>query len=294
MSDNTVAVSIPTLGRRDALARCIRAVAGGSVTPDLIVVVDQSQDDGLEQLCREAAAGRVEVRLVAQERTGLSAARNAGLRSVGQALLAITDDDCEPDSEWLAAALAAFEAEPALVACCGRVLPLPDPTGTLTPVSSRTSEASRTYRRTFSPWQVGSGGNMIVRAAALRAAGGFDERLGAGSAGGAGEDVDLLHRLLRLGPVRYEAAMIVRHEQRPRELRRETRRRYGRGVGAAAVLWLRERDARAPGVLAAWMLLRFRLLLAAARRRDGAEMTAELRVLAGTLAGTRYAARAQR
>ena len=289
----SVAVSIPTLGRREALVRCLRAVAGGTIAPDVIVVVDQSQDDELAQVCREAA-GAVEVLLVPQERAGLSAARNAGLRSAGQSLLAITDDDCEPDDEWLAAALAAFDADPALVACCGRVLPLPDPSGKLTPVSSRTSETSRTYRRTFSPWQIGSGGNMVVRAEALRAAGGFDERLGAGSAGGAGEDVDLLHRLLALGPVRYEATMIVRHEQKPRELRRDTRGRYGRGVGAAAILWLRERDARAPAVLAAWLLLRTRLFFAAARRRDSGEMTDELRVLAGTLAGARYGARVQR
>jgi GT2 family glycosyltransferase len=293
MSDETVAVSIPTLGRSDSLARCIRAVAGGSVVPGSIVVVDQSQDDELEGLCREAA-GPVEVRLVAQARRGLSAARNAGLGAVRESLLAITDDDCEPDPEWLAAALTAFSREPELVACCGRVLPLPDPTGQLIPVSSRTSETSRTYRRTFSPWQIGSGGNMVVRVDALHAAGAFDERLGAGSDGGAGEDVDLLHRLLRVGPVRYEAGMIVRHEQKPCELRRETRRRYGRGVGAAAVFWLRERDGRAPAVLAAWLLLRSRLLLAAARRRDGGEMSDELRVLAGTLAGARYAAVARR
>jgi hypothetical protein len=88
--------------------------------------------------------------------------------------------------------------------------------------------------------------------------------------------------------------MIVRHEQKPPELRRETRRRYGRGVGAAAILWLRTRDARAPGVLAAWLLLRSRLLLRAARRRDAGELANELRVLSGTLSGARYAARAQR
>jgi GT2 family glycosyltransferase len=293
MSNETVAVTIPTLGRGDALARCIRAIAAGSVVPEAIVVVDQSQDGELGPLCREAA-GSVEVVLVPHERAGLSAARNAGLGSVRQSLLAITDDDCVPDPEWLAAAVTAFDADPAIVACCGRVLPLPDPTGKLTPVSSRTSDVSRTYRSTLSPWQIGSGGNMVVRADALRACGGFDARLGAGSGGGAGEDVDLLHRLLEQGPVRYEAAMIVRHEQKPRELRRETRRRYGRGVGAAAVLWLRNGDARAPAVLASWLLLRSRLLLAAARRRDTGEVTDELRVLAGTVSGAAYAARAQR
>lgn len=294
MSGENVTVTIPTLGRRDALVRCIRAVAAGSTAPASIVVVDQSQTGELEPVCREAA-GRVELVLVPQAPTGLSAARNAGVRAAGEVdFVAITDDDCEPAHGWLAAALSAFAAEPSLVACCGPVLPLPDPTGQLVPVSSRTSETSRTYRRTFSPWQIGSGGNMVVRVEALRAAGGFDERLGAGSQGGAGEDVDVLHRLLRVGPVRYDAAMVVRHEQKPREGRRETRRRYGRGVGAAAVLWAREGDPRAPAVLGSWLLLRCRLLAAAARQRRAGELADEGRVLAGTFAGAAYAARARR
>jgi glycosyltransferase involved in cell wall biosynthesis len=279
-----VSVVIPTLGRRESLLRCVRAVSSGSATPAEIVVVDQSEDDGLVEACLQAAAP-VPIVAVRKPAGSLSAARNAALVVVGQPLVAVTDDDCEPDPNWLAAATAVLDGEPSLVAVCGPVLPLPDPTGTLVPVSSRTSATSMTYARTSEPWRVGSGGNLVARTESLRAAGGYDERLGAGSPGGAGEDVDVLHRLLRQGPIRYDAEAVVRHEQKPRAARRATRSRYGRGVGAAVGIWLRGGEVSAALVLLRWLLLRLRLLT-----RD----PGELRVLAGTAGGLVYGLRARR
>jgi len=278
-----VSVVIPTLGRRESLLRCVRAVSSGSATPAEIVVVDQSEDDGLVEACLEAA-GPVPLVAVRKPAGSLSSARNAALAVVGQPLVAVTDDDCEPEPSWLAAAITALDGEPNLVAVCGPVLPLPDPTGTLMPVSSRTSATSATFERTSEPWRVGSGGNLVARTASLRAAGGYDERLGAGSPGGAGEDVDVLHRLLRQGPIRYDADAVVRHEQKPPAARRATRSRYGRGVGAAVGIWLRGGEISAALVLLRWLLLRVRLLT-----RD----PGELRVLAGTAGGLVYGLRAR-
>lgn len=278
-----VSVVIPTLGRRESLLRCVRAVGNGTTHPAEIVIVDQSGDDDLVAACTEAAAP-VPLVAVRKPAGSLSAARNAALAVVGQPLVAVTDDDCEPDPSWLAAAAAAFDADPSLVAVCGPVLPLPDPTGTLVPVSSRTSGTTVTFRRTREPWRVGSGGNLVARTASLRSAGGYDERLGAGSAGGAGEDVDVLHRLLRQGPIRYDAEAAVRHEQKTPDARRATRGRYGRGVGAAVGIWLRRGELSAALVLLRWLLLRLRLLI-----RD----PGELRVLAGTAGGLVYGLRAR-
>ena len=278
-----VSVVITTLGSRESLLRCVRAVAGGSVAPAEIVIVDQSRDHDLVDACVSAAAA-VTVVAVRLPPDGLSAARNAALAIVRQPIVAVTDDDCEPDHDWLAAATSALEDEPRLVGVCGPVLPLPDPSGTLVPVSSRTSQISETFEQALEPWRVGSGGNLVVRTEALRAVRGYDERLGAGSAGGAGEDVDVLHRLLRRGPIRYDAQVVVRHEQKPRGARRATRARYGRGVGAAIGIWLRRGELSATLVLARWLLLRLRLLV-----HDGDE----LRVLAGTAGGLLYGLRAR-
>ena len=284
MNQVPVSVVIPTLGRRESLLRCVRAVAGGSATPVQIVVVDQSGGEGLADAC-VAAAAPVAVTVERRPPGGLSAARNAALALVEQPLVAVTDDDCEPDPDWLAVAAGVLDREPRLVAVCGPVLPLPDPTGTLVPVSSRMNRTSATFERTLEPWRIGSGGNLVCRTGVLRALGGYDERLGAGSGGGAGEDVDALHRLLREGPIRYDARVVVRHEQKPPAARRATRSRYGRGVGAAIGLWLRRGELSAALVLVRWLLLRLRLLA-----RDAGE----LRVLAGTVSGLLYGLRARR
>ena len=279
-----VSVLIPTLGRRESLVRCVRAISSGRARPAEIVVVDQSDDAGLIGACLEAAAP---VPLVAVRKAAgsLSGARNAALAVAQQPLVAITDDDCEPDPGWLEAAAASLDGDPSLVAVCGPVLPLPDPTGSLVPVSSRTSQQDATFARTHEPWRMGSGGNLVVRTASLRAAGGYDERLGAGSAGGAGEDVDVLHRLLRQGSIRYDARAVVGHEQKSPAARRATRSRYGRGVGAAVGIWLRDGELSAVLVLLRWLLLRLRLLT-----RDASE----LRVLAGTASGLLYGLRTRR
>jgi GT2 family glycosyltransferase len=278
-----VSVVIPTLGRRESVLRCIRAVSGGDVLPAEIVLVEQSGDESLIEACTNAAAP---VTLVAVRKAagGLSAARNGALAVAQQPLVAVTDDDCVPTPGWLANAVAALDGDPALVAVCGPVLPLPDPSGMLVPVSSRTSATAQTFTRTHEPWRVGSGGNLVARAATLRRIRGYDERLGAGSPGAAGEDVDILHRLLQLGPIRYDPGAAVQHEQKPAEARRATRGRYGRGVGAAVGIWLQGRELSATLVLLRWLLLRLRLL-------PGDR--AELRVLAGTAGGLLYGLRAR-
>jgi GT2 family glycosyltransferase len=279
-----VSVVIATRGDRpQALLRCLRALDEGTVRPREVVVVNQ----GGEQLPDQPVS--VTLTAVPQDGHGLSSGRNLGIATASCPLVAITDDDCVPAQDWLERGLAAFAADPGLVAVCGPVAPLPDPTGALVPVSSRRSARSVTATRSFSPWQLGSGGNTIVRRSWLERIGSYDERLGAGSAGLAGEDVDLIHRLLRAGaPVRYDGAVTVLHEQKlPRE-HRARRRGYGFGVGGACGLWARSHDVSAGPVLVAWLLLRLRLLAAACVRGRLAAAADELRVLAGTVAGVRY------
>src|SRR5205823_14984267 len=58
-------------------------------------------------------------------RHGPAAARNAGWKMARGETIAFTDDDCVPDSGWLAAGLTAFSS-PTVVAVAGQtVVPLP-------------------------------------------------------------------------------------------------------------------------------------------------------------------------
>jgi len=285
-----VSVLIATCGRPQALFRCLEGLAAAPMPPREVIIVDQGNDPpNADRL--PARIGPVPLDRLRQERRGLAAARNLALVNASSRLVGITDDDCVPSPEWLSAATAAL-ADPMLGAVCGPVIPLPDPTGTLMPVSTRPAKNATTFSRALAPWRIGSGGNLVARRDWLVRVGGYDERLGSGSPGRAGEDVDLLHRLLRAGAlIRFEPAAQVFHEQKPHADRRARRFGYGHGVGAACSLWARERDPLAPAVLGAWLALRLRLLAGACVRRRGSAAVEELLVLRGTAEGVVYGLR---
>jgi GT2 family glycosyltransferase len=80
----------------------------------------------------------------------------------------------------------------------------------------------------------GTGANLAFRRDAIRAIGGFDESLGAGSPAGGGEDLDAFVRLLRSGQaLSYEPAALVWHDHRVDEAElRKQMFAYGKGLSA--------------------------------------------------------------
>jgi GT2 family glycosyltransferase len=136
---------------------------------------------------------------------------------------------------------------------------------------------------------VGTGANLALDRRWVARLGGYDERLGTGSAGGAGEDVDVLYRVLRAGArVRYEPAAIVFHERQDLARRLATRSSYGRGIGACCGAWMRGADPYAALLLGRWLASRARRLARATLQGDRLAMREERLVLAGTAAGLRY------
>lgn len=281
-----ISVVISTLDRPQTLSRCLAALAGGTRRPDEIVVVDQGDAAAVEEVLEQHRAAGMRIEHVVHDGRGLSASQNLGVRAATHPVVAIIDDDCLADPGWLEAIEAAFAEEggPDLVG--GRILPQPPEGDRVVPVSSRTSEVAAELRWPTLPWRVGSGGNFAVRRDRYLAVGGNDERLGAGSPGHAGNDIDLFHRLLRDGAVaRYEPAALVLHQRATVAERRARRGTYGFGVGACVGRWLRDGDRWAWSVLRRWLRLRARTLR---RRRSWASFDEEVRILVGTVRGFVY------
>jgi GT2 family glycosyltransferase len=139
------------------------------------------------------------------------------------------------------------------------------------------------------PWDIGSGNNFAVKRVWLAKVRGNDERLGPGSPGQGGVDMDLLYRLARAGArIRYEPEALIYHERASRASRLARRGPYGYGMGAACSLWLRQGDNNAWRVLVRWVLMRARRLAIGVRQRDGLRVHEEFLVLAGTLGGLLY------
>jgi SAM-dependent methyltransferase len=151
----------------------------------------------------------VRARIVRDAGAGASRARNIGWRAARGTVVAFTDDDCMVAPDWLTAHLDAL-SEPAVVVSCGQVSGLPRYGGTATEVWDRTVVPARHGFGT-PPWDIGHSANLAVRRAALAVVGGFDERLGPGARVPAGEDADLIVRLLRVGDARTGVGAPVQH-----------------------------------------------------------------------------------
>jgi GT2 family glycosyltransferase len=288
-----ITVGVATCDRPEALRRCLRGLAAQSAPAAEVIVVDQAPSEEARAVVEASRVGQA--RYLEQARQGLSASRNLALATTTGEVLAVTDDDCVPDPAWLAAIALALEREPAPSAVTGPVLPLGGGAPETFAISLRDSTVPADHSGRVIPWHVGSGGNFAARVAVLRDSGGWDERLGAGSKGMAGEDAELLYRLLLAGAViRYEPSAVVRHEWQPRERRLATRWSYGYGVGAMCGLRLARRDLYALRMLAAYSRLHVRPLLGGLRRGDRARVTEHARALASVAPGIVYGLRAAR
>ena len=200
-----VSVVVPTWRRPDLLRTCLDALVRQDYDPARyeIVVCDDGPDDATRTTVdafAAAQAGRgLAIRYVPVTATqGPAGARNAGWRAARAPLIAFTDDDTQPATDWLRAGVAALQRADA---AAGRiVVPLGDaPT-------DYERDASGLARAEFAT------ANAFVRRTLLAQTGGFDERFTAAWR----EDSDLQFTLLRAGAevVRADDALVV-HPVRP-------------------------------------------------------------------------------
>jgi cellulose synthase/poly-beta-1,6-N-acetylglucosamine synthase-like glycosyltransferase len=238
----TVTVLVASRDRPGKLAACIRALAAAD-GPDLaaVVVVDQSEGEAadLTAALAEVPGGAglaAKLRHVRSDTVGVSRARNIGLGLCATEVVAVTDDDCIVAPAWVARIAAAFRADPGLAALCGRTVPLGEVPPDIAPPSTHGADRAVLLPRRRDPSRHGSGNNLAFRRGTVLDAGGYDEALGPGTPVPAGEDADLLFRLLRGGArVRYDPGVTVAHEmwRTPEELDRLT---YAYALGSGVYL----------------------------------------------------------
>jgi glycosyltransferase involved in cell wall biosynthesis len=156
-----------------------------------VLVVEQG-DPSASAVC--ASIG-LDATVVSDSGVGASRARNIGSRRASGGVVLFTDDDCEVPVDWIPNHVAALQ-EPGVIASFGPVVGI-----RYVEDSDPTAMPAR-HRRGSVPWIIGHASNMAVRRSAFDAVGGFDERIGPGIRGAvAGEDADLIARLLRTGSV---------------------------------------------------------------------------------------------
>lgn len=228
--------------RPGTVGATIAAILGQTFSDWELIVVGQGDAAVLEPAVMAAGGGDPRVRYVHAERRGLSAARNTAMRLARGDILAATDDDCEPRSDWLAVLDACFAEHPGVGTVTGSLL-APPPTKPGPSVCLEVEPEEMVYDPTATPppappgfgW---IGGNFAIRRTVAQRIGRFDERLGSGARFLSDEDTDYLCRLEAAGIKMLSTPRSVIDHTYGRRYGFKTAVRYwaGQGAGYGAVL----------------------------------------------------------
>jgi hypothetical protein len=211
-TSHRLSLIVTTVGRLGPFARLIRSLEASKRRAEVeVIAVDQSPG----RAC--AAWLEVERPELAWRTTisppGASAGRNAGLHLAVGELVGFPDDDCWYEPDTIDRVVARFDRDPDLTVLSGRALTADGRPSMLRWPDASTPITASNYYRTAVAY------TLFVRRPAVTAVGGFNETIGTGAPGwlGAGEESDLVLRLLAVGSVAgYEPDIVVHHEE-PRD-----------------------------------------------------------------------------
>ena len=214
-----VSVIIPVYNGAAGLALCLAALAKQSYPRDLmeVVVVDNASTEDVSR----ALPQDPRFALICEDRPGSYAARNAGVARATGTVLAFTDGDCVPDTEWITQGVAALCTEPRPDAVGGRIrltFPAGRPLNGPLLYEDVTGFPQRRYVEELS---FAATANLFVWADAFERVGPFDPCLRSGG------DLNWGRRLTaRGGRLVYSADAVVDHPARDTwaELARKTTR----------------------------------------------------------------------
>jgi GT2 family glycosyltransferase len=192
-------VVVITRNRPLDLQLCLKAMLDQTYTDFELVVIDQSCDLTSAELVDRLSKQDARVHYVHDTGRGAARARNRGTNVSHGEIVVFTDDDCEPDPDWLAILLHAIDTDPAVGLAYGAVIPAPHDPNTGFIVGFRPIRRTRLHGKLSKLRDAGISASVAARRTALVAIGGFDEMLGPGSYFPCAEDFDLTYRLLSRG-----------------------------------------------------------------------------------------------
>ncbi len=244
-------VVVPTRGRPESLTACLSSLMQLDYPNFEIILVDNTPPSSTERVpATKPYQHWPQLRIVAEDRPGLSHARNRGLREARSEFVAFVDDDEVVDRFWLAELVKGFSAGQNVGVVTGLVLPAQLDTPAQIWFELYAGFGKGFTRRLFDlgenrptnplfPYAAamfGSGNNMVVKSSVIRAIGTFNPDLGSGARARGGEDLALFYRTISRGyQILYEPGAIVRHAHR-RSYASLREQIYAYGVGLAAYL----------------------------------------------------------
>ena len=191
-----------------------------------VIVVDDGSESPLNDIVAKFE-GQLNIRLIRQKNSGPAAARNTAAKQAKGEFLAFTDDDCQPDPDWLRA----------LVKYCGDnpQFMIGGHTNNTLPRNPYSSASQQLISYLYQYYNVEKGqarffasNNMIIPAKLFRELGGFDISFPLA----AGEDREFCDRWLFHGYQMSYAAEAIIHHAHAMTLHPFCRQHFNYGRGA--------------------------------------------------------------
>ena len=224
---------IPTLNRREEVARLLVSIEAQTCRDFEIIIVDQNAGDLLDEICRDFAR-RMPLMHLKTASKGAARARNLGLGFAKGSLINFPDDDCELTPDLLARVAARFGESPELDGLFARAI---DPESGESSVTKFVAQSQRVTATNLYGTTVEF--TMFVRRSIFEDVGLLDENLGVGTFFGAEEGADFVLRALYMKKrLHYDPLLLMYHPRKVAHYDAKERARaysYGRGFGRLSV-----------------------------------------------------------
>ena len=203
-------IILATLNRSVEIKTCLQSLERQIEKDFEVIIVDQSEDDKTKDIVNKFK--NLNIKYYNVPFTGLSRARNYGIRQASGDYLCLADDDAVYSENYLLEAKVALNKYGKVIVS-GKILNIVDRTTPFVEYNSKMNGRSLHARNIvkFCP----SAALIIPREATLKI-GGFNESLGVGNEYASGEETDYLLRLYDVGyKVYFYKDMIAYHPIKP-------------------------------------------------------------------------------
>lgn len=216
---NKLSVVVCTKDRPKKLIKCLKSILATKYGCFELIVINQSRQSKVKiQDAIKLHDEKVIIRQFFTNTTGLSKARNLGIKKSKSEVVVFTDDDCIVPRNWLGTIIGILSKYKNIDALFGQSLPyIKSKTkgGYICPSVVNHKHRKRITKDNFSSdTDFPTGNNMVIKRKVFSDIGLFCENLGVGSKAGGGEETEMILRMIYRGKeILYTPQLKIWHDR---------------------------------------------------------------------------------
>ena len=192
-----ISVCLATKNRPEKLRQCLKAILNNTFQRFEIILIDQSDTHTTKGLITQLQSKKI--RYFKMNTTGKAKALNLAIKKAKYELLAFTDDDCVVAKDWIKTIHDTYKKFPHIAGIFGNTLAYPTKRSGawICPATFQSTSVRFFSNPSIIHYQVlGQGNNMSLKKSIIISVGMVKEWLGVGSIAKAGEESELIFRIL--------------------------------------------------------------------------------------------------